>query len=233
VKVTFESAEAAEAAIYASPQSILGHLVYAEPYHGIPPTRDEAVVDTSNAVAGFEEQIRSPTRSMRRHGRGGSISSLPRGFFNQVPNGGLDSSPPQSLTSSRTADTTTVASTTDTATISTGTVTGAAAVASGSSVSPEAKPESDFCRAIPTARKVRLLPAEQALLPQQSYTQRMLNHVPFLKWFSGSMIGNEVPRTDTGDFDWDKASLYWKLICWLDYAFGLFGGEILNADKDD
>jgi hypothetical protein len=47
------------------------------------------------------------------------------------------------------------------------------------------------------------------------------------------MIGSEVPRTDMGEFDWAKASLYWKLMWWLDFLLGLFGGEIRDADKDD
>ena len=91
----------------------------------------------------------------------------------------------------------------------------------------------DFCRRIPTARKVKILPAEQALLPQQTATQRLMNKIPFLKWFSGSMIGNEVPRNDIGEFDYSKASLYWKMIWVLDYYLGLFGGDIVGSDKDD
>ena len=63
--------------------------------------------------------------------------------------------------------------------------------------------------------------------------QRFANAIPFLKWFGGSMIGNEVPRSQSGDFDWDRASLYWKFIWWLDATFGFFGGEILNVDKED
>jgi hypothetical protein len=93
--------------------------------------------------------------------------------------------------------------------------------------------DSVFCRRIPTARRARLLPADQALLPQPTWTQRNLNRVPFLKWFSGSMIGNEVPRTDAGEFDWNRASLYWKIIWVLDAYCRLFGGEIVSADKDD
>jgi hypothetical protein len=93
--------------------------------------------------------------------------------------------------------------------------------------------DSAFCRRIPTARRATLLPAEQALLPQQTVMQRLVNAIPFVKWFGGSMIGNEVPRTETGEFDWTRASLYWKLIWWLDATFGLFSGDVLNADKDD
>ncbi|KAF3352933.1 Ribosomal RNA-processing protein 14 [Verticillium dahliae VDG1] len=94
-----------------------------------------------------------------------------------------------------------------------------------------------FCTHIPTARKVTLKPVEQAILPSQSFTAKLLAAVPFLMWFIGgfgAMIGNEVPRRDDGDFDYDRASLYWKFIWWLDATFGLFGGEIVSAvDKDD
>jgi hypothetical protein len=236
VKVTFESAEAAELAISASPLSIVGHLVYAEPYHGIPPARDEAVVDASIGGDMLDDRLRSPSRTGTRrqsHAKNSSFSGR-RG----LPVAGHDASPSHSQISSRTADSATVTSASETATLTSGTSSatarGVAVKATGTeALEKQNQNQSEFCRAIPTARKVRLLPAEQALLPQQSYTQRVLNRVPMLKWFSGSMIGNEVPRTETGEFDWDKASLYWKMICWLDSAFGLFGGEILNADKDD
>jgi hypothetical protein len=223
VKVTFESAEAADTAMSVSPQSILGHVVYCEPYHGIPPNRDEAVVDTSVNGNG-SEYLRSPSK--RRHDRTAS--------YNNRQSQRLDidaGASQQSQASSRTADTTTMTSDGSTRTVSSGTITGNddAPLAAP----PAANPDNEFCTAIPTARKMRLLPAEQALLPQSTYTQRLMSQIPFLKWFNGTMIGNEVPRTETGEFDWDKASLYWKFIYWLDSSFGLFGGEIVNADKED
>ena len=230
VKVTFESADAADAAVFASPQNILGHVVFAEPYHGAPPSRDEAV----------------PAEPIAR-------SSSQRARYNQTPFGSFgrgrqpadnnpDLSPPHSYTSSRTADTGTIASTVDSGTLSSETIRGGLdtqttddvfANATGVQRPREQQQNNEFCRAIPTVRKAKLLPVEDALLPAPSYTQRVLNHVPFLKWFSGAMIGSEIPRTEAGEFDWEKASLYWKMICWLDFYFRLFGGEILNADKDD
>ncbi|KAK3383590.1 hypothetical protein B0T24DRAFT_662072 [Lasiosphaeria ovina] len=258
VKVTFESAEAAEAAMFSSPQSILGHLVYAEPYHGIPPSRDEAVPDVPvmTEIHDDRSRLRTPTGPRRRAaastsqagGPSVSVDAFTRAMMNPDS---FDFSPPHSYSSSRTADTTTVTSASGgtTNTVSSGTVTNGRGSSTGLDTDldtdlnqheqqrqqeqEQRNPENEFCRAIPTVRKVKLLPVEQALLPAPTYTQRALNHVPFFRYFSGSMIGNEVPRTDTGEFDWDKASLYWKLIWWLDSAFGLFGGEILNADKDD
>ncbi|KAK1701162.1 hypothetical protein BDP55DRAFT_722404 [Colletotrichum godetiae] len=243
IKVTFESADAADAAVYASPQRVQGYLVYAEPYHGHPPARDEPIPDVDSLVPSHDDLGRSQSVPGGSFGTHRTPRSKHRTASSNKPSGGnpfalpnahstSDLSPPTSLTSSNTIETATISN----ATNSSATVTADPFSQQGFSSALTTAPTTEdslFCRRIPTARKARLLPAEQALLPQQSYTQRLVNMVPFLKWFSGSMIGNEVPRTDNGDFDWNRASLYWKVICWLDATFGLFGGEIMSADKDD
>ena len=98
VKVTFESAEAADAAVYASPQLIQGYLVFADPYHGVPPTRDEAIPDPN--IEPLDERTRSPTR--RRHGKQQSTSRNSRNnshpFGNHNSNN-IELSPSQSQTS--------------------------------------------------------------------------------------------------------------------------------------
>jgi hypothetical protein len=230
VKVTFEAADAAELAVSASPLSILGHLVYAEPYHGIPPARDEPVPDASISSL-MDDRLGSPSLNHpRRQSHATNSSFSGRRGLRALEH---DTSP----VSSRTADSATITSASESATLSSATssatITGNGATTGRDALQQQQQAQSEFCRTIPTARKVRLLPAEQALLPQQSMAQRVLSMIPFLSWFSGSMIGNEVPRTETGEFDWDKASLYWKLICWLDLYFSLFGGEVVNADKED
>jgi len=356
VKVTFESAAAADNAIYSSPQSILGHLVFAEPYRGIPPSRDEPIVDTSpldadeagfsrrrsvrsanaagfarnmmnpdtydlqaetapgrnrrardfgvdevdaagfhrgmlnpdetdfdrprrrvvsgadassfsrtmlnpdefesdpyrqqaqaqdtSAVAGFargmmnpDEQEFNPRRRQEQSARARTSGADATGFARYMMNpDGFGDSPPQSRASSRTVDTGTISSGTAMGTAAAREATPAAGTPIGAFVGdsrPEPEPQDEYCRAIPTARKARLLPPEQALLPAPSLTQRLSASMPWIKWFSGSMIGNEVPRTDTGEFDWDRASLYWKVVYWLDLHFGLFGKEVISADKDE
>ncbi|KAI8251318.1 Nucleoporin NUP53 [Colletotrichum sp. SAR11_239] len=238
VKVTFESADAADAACYASPQRVNGYLVYAEPYSGFPPVRDEPIPDVDSLVPAHDDLHRSqsvPAGAFGSHATPRKRLQKPTNPFAANARTMSDLSPPTSLTSSNTMDTATM-SNMSSATV---TMTDAPPLEPSSSTSQSTAvlqmttEDSLYCRRIPTARRARLLPAEQALLPQQSYAQRLVNAVPFLKWFSGSMIGNEVPRTDTGEFDWNRASLYWKVICWLDATFGLFGGEILTADKDD
>ncbi|KOS20788.1 hypothetical protein ESCO_004128 [Escovopsis weberi] len=246
VKVTFESAEAGHAAVFASPQRILGHLVHAEHYRGLAP-KDEACIDAEPMDVEMEDQLRprsTPADARRRPGHAAAvaISGLPTSFSSRL----LELSPGgDSRATSQTLDTSTLSGrSSDTMMLDTTPLAAPAfplrklpparelqlQPASADVIDPA---DSLFCRRIPTARKARLLPAEQALLPQQSVVQRVFNAVPIVKWFSGSMIGNEVPRTETGDFDWGRASLYWKIIWWFDATFGLFRGDVYSADKDD
>lgn len=226
VKVTFESAEAANAAVYASPQRILGYLVFAEPYRGIPPAKDEACPDVDSIMDSEFERAQSMPAAVGTPRRKSTNSNMPPMLHSRL----MDLSPSESKTSSQTLDTATLTpSHASSATMQ------EATRGTSSGLEPLEMQEEDsiFCRRIPTARRARLLPAEQALLPQQSVMQRFVNAVPFIKWFSGSMIGNEVPRTETGEFDWGRASLYWKIIWWLDATFGLFKGDVYSIDKDD
>jgi hypothetical protein len=80
---------------------------------------------------------------------------------------------------------------------------------------------------------MQLLPASDALLPQQSYSQKLLASIPVISWVTGDIIGSEVPRKDDGEFDWALASFYWRLMWWLDFWLGFFGGDIAGSNKDD
>lgn len=235
--MTFESQQAADAALFSSPQAILGHLVYAELYRGTAPARDEPVPDATTLAQGDEIPA-----AWRRTGFGGnrSAAELRQPFGDgRLPDAviagdddAMDMSPPHSHVSSRTAESGTVGASSSSTTLTGGpTATSSALITAAAATATHADPA--YCRLIPTAKKAVLLPAEQALLPQQSFTSRVLSQIPFLKWFSGSMIGSQVPRTPEGEFDWVNASLYWKLICWLDLWFRLFSGEIVTPDKED
>ncbi|KAI3321553.1 hypothetical protein HD806DRAFT_156084 [Xylariaceae sp. AK1471] len=230
IKVTFESQEAASAALFASPQKILGHLVYAEPYRGMPPMENAAVLDVVGDVGMFEDIRQSNTlrdRSRRpSQSRNGTSRILSRTFQNTGTQNGA--SPPESQASTQTMDSATVS--VSSATISTATVTGMEA--QPSEPEPEAN-SGNVSKKIPGARKITLLPAEAALKKQPTWAERLLAIIPLLGWFSGAMIGNEVPRTEVGEFDMNKASLYWKIMYWLDYWFRLFGHELVSGDKED
>ncbi|KAI0120677.1 hypothetical protein BJ170DRAFT_588874 [Xylariales sp. AK1849] len=249
VKVTFESADAAGAAIYASPQKIQGYCVYAEPYLNLPPLEDAAVIDMMGDIGMLQDEQPMPTRSQSLRGQRltrlqkGKQSTLPKNWASTPVAGrttstDIHNSPPESQTSTQTIDTATMSSSTGTA--STETVTGMhfrSSSAHDLQQLPEAADQQgrngDYCRIIPTAKRAKLLTAEQALLPQQGLVQRISSRIPLIKWFSGSMIGDEVPRTEGGEFDFHRASLYWQLMYYLDYWFGLFGQEIVSADKED
>ncbi|KAA8569398.1 hypothetical protein EYC84_001043 [Monilinia fructicola] len=235
IKITFESAEAADAAIEASPQAVLGHLVHAELYRGAPPAKDELGISTipsdlSRSNANKHRFDPSPLlpdvdRPRQQPGLQGSwtapeMSQIGRSVHFED----RSQSPEGSLATSHTIDTTT---------LTTSTVTGGNLVLQQrpSSGSATSETPSLFCRKIPTAHRLQLLPADQALLPQKSYTQQILSEIPLLNWFSADIIGDTVPRTDTGEFDWAKASLYWRMIYWVDTYLGIFG--LVGGEKDD
>jgi hypothetical protein len=216
IKITFQSAEAAELAVDSSPQIVMGHLVYAELYRGVPPTNDEAMSATGNGTG----EPRTPGRKQS--------STIPRSFtpsMTQIGRGEHSFSPEGSNISSQTLDTGTLSTTTAT----TGTITGHPSSSFSGGQSTE--PESTFCQRIPTAKRIQLLPAEQALLPQQSYSQRILSKIPLLSWFSSDIIGSQVPKTENGEFDWAKASLYWRIVWWLDGVTGWF--DVVGGEKEE
>ncbi|KAI0147424.1 hypothetical protein GGR57DRAFT_493805 [Xylariaceae sp. FL1272] len=230
IKITFESQEAAGAALFASPQKIMGHLVYAEPYRGLPPMDDASVLDVVGDIGMFDDVVRSsslrrrPSQRRPRNGKGFGTAG------DELPNGAS----PESHTSTQTLDSATVSATSTT--ISSGTVIGEAPL-STPNANPDAEPEADtnntLSRRIPGARRVKLLPADAALKKQPTWTDRLIVLIPLLSWFSGAMIGNEVPRTEVGDFDFARASLYWKILYYIDKWIKLFGGDLVNNDKDD
>ncbi|KAI0393055.1 hypothetical protein F5Y17DRAFT_433956 [Xylariaceae sp. FL0594] len=240
IKVTFESQEAADAALYASPQEIMGHLVYAEPYHSRPPVENAAVLNVVGDV-GMLADIRRSSSFRERPGRTSqsrnSISqTLPRSLQPAQPDGPVRrraGSPFGSQSASQTMDTAT-------ATIPAATVTGLETEAKDKQQQQQQKEEEETQQEaerpsgrIRGARRITLLPADAALKRQPSFAERMLALIPLLGWFSGAVIGDEVPRTELGEFDLNRASLYWKFLYWLDYWFRLFGNELVGGDKED
>jgi hypothetical protein len=233
IKVTFESAEAAEVAVEASPQTILGHIVSAELYRGVPPTADEANPANGKQRTPRGDRLTSQslgvTSGLDAQSARRASSTLPRSFttpsMREIGRGTSSLSPPDSNSSSHTLDTATLSYAS--ATASSATLTGFPS----SQTSVPSQGELLFCRKIPTAKRMKLLPAEQALLPQQSFSKRVMSKIPLISWLSADIIGSAVPRTEQGEFDWDKASLYWKLVWWVDSVTGWF--DVCGNDKED
>jgi hypothetical protein len=168
-----------------------------------------------------EQPRRRGTNTLPRSFTTPSLGGVDRGDFASL-------SPPDSHTSSRTLDTNTLSQTTS-ATASSATVTGFSSHPTSSQ--QNSQPEQVYCARIPTAKRMTLLPAEQALLPQKSWGQRFVSNIPIIGWFTGDIIGDTVPRTETGEFDWARASFYWRVMWWIDSWTGLM--DIASVEKDD
>lgn len=194
IKVTFDSPEGADLACSRSPHLVRGHLVYAEPYRGTGPSKDDPIFASSGGA-----QITS--------------DSLPKTFATKP----ADASPTTSETiSSATVDGAPKPTQPPPRMGSFGgqeareaTSTGLAHQQSESNMELQQRPSR-----IQGATRAILLPAEQALLPKQ----------PTQSWMAtvgGSEIfGSTLPRREDGTFDYERANVYWRLIYLLDCIFG-------------
>ncbi|SZF00772.1 unnamed protein product [Blumeria hordei] len=217
IKVTFECAEFAETAIECSPQKILGHWVFAEIYRGVPPNLDEMYpVDNSKATDPnkYEMSLRlgaAPGLDVLSNNLHKSLIEPSKNYTAiELEDEDISSPPvPQMLN------------------LSAGSSTAKEGYPTVKKVSP---PAGEFCQRIPSARRMTLLPAEEALLPQSSPFQRFLSNLPFIGWISKDIIGGSLPRTEQGDFDYKNASIYWRLMWLIERCTGIV---LLGDSKED
>lgn len=223
IKVTFESAETAEAAIECSPQKIFGHSVIAEYYHGIAPIDEEilAICHQEDSKGHKRDISQNPlidldSQSQQLGRQSNMFNTNYSTFFHEIDHDLDFYSKSDSIHTSTTLDSGTIAST--------------KTEVSASGSTPSLQSTREFCQRIPTARRLQLLPAEQALLPQESPIQKFLCSLPFIGWVSRDIIGGSIPRTDQGEFDFKNASLYWKLIWLIEKITGII---LLGDSKDE
>ncbi|CBX93024.1 hypothetical protein LEMA_P039250.1 [Plenodomus lingam JN3] len=257
IKVTFDSAEAAEMACHYSPKSIQGWLVYAEMYRGTPPTIGDVAL---RAEAGGASQTASP---------------------NTVSSGTLMSgttSTSQSSTTASSATATAAAPASHAAGLSRSITEPAFMRRSGafpindydtpldqahipSSQSqlfnnnnsntttnqiPTPQPPSITTATNPRPNRATLrlrnakpapfLPPEKAFLPAKPRWQQTFGSWPVLGWIIGSghgLIGDQVPRKEDGSFDLAGASLYWRLWYMVDGCLGSDFCGVRDAEYDD
>ncbi|KAK5735957.1 hypothetical protein LTR17_007792 [Elasticomyces elasticus] len=205
IKVTFPTREAAELACARSPHIVKGHLVYAEPWQGRGPARDEPVYASQAGVQVVSDK-------------------LPSTFSTNTLN--VDGSPDASQTaSSRTA-----AGDEDVTMVERppmfgqrgsqfGGAGGSFPTSSGfdagrGSQQPQQRSTTGTLTRLPGAQRAKLLPAEMALMPKPPKAS-------WTAWFGGGeLIGSTVPRREDGNFDYAKASLYWRVWWWVDGVLG-------------
>ena len=226
IKVTFDSAQSAERVVAASPQSVNGFWVYAELYRGVPPRQDvpipvRAEHGDTNKIAGSISRNGSlrgsrslaPPPSLPPSGTDGmrETATLSRSFGSSPSLFGVEGSssissstassatvtgdaPPNTLDSVNTQANTTATSTTD-----------------GNDV--------EVYQKIPGVRKIKLRPADEAVLPTRTTAEWLASYIPFTSLLQGPIFDDQIPRLSDGRFDYREASLYWRLWFWIDHIF--------------
>ncbi|KAF2135681.1 uncharacterized protein K452DRAFT_330094 [Aplosporella prunicola CBS 121167] len=225
IKVTFDSAEAADRACHYTPHTIHGHSVYAELYRGTGPQHGDIAIPPTHAA--FNSIASSPTMSSATI-RGSNASPNTSETASSATATGPSAPPtirnrsaPSSFRSALTND----AAATTSSDASTGAFIqrppGAPQAQPGTE--PPAPPAPLAPLRVRGAKRAVLLPAEQALLPVGSFWSQMFGSWPILGLLFGGgtdVIGSEVPRTEDGSFDWATASFYWKVWAWIDAWLG-------------
>lgn len=202
IKITFDSAEAADLACTSSPHKINGYVVHAEPYRGEGPAGGDVAIPATRQT--WDDSTASPTQSATI--RGGSSETATSATMTTIL--------PDPFTSPNAIFTT------------------------GSQPRPQHPdplpinntnvPSSMAIQERPLrirgAKRAVLLPADKALVPAQSASQRFIAAVPLVGWFvsgSSDIIGEGVPRKEIdGSFDVASAGLYWRFWYWVDWWCG-------------
>ncbi|KAI9708408.1 MAG: hypothetical protein M1828_002997 [Chrysothrix sp. TS-e1954] len=248
IKVTFDSPQAAELACHISPHVINGFSVFAERWRDAGPSADVAIsaIGPGGKSAG----------TVGRMGTGAQTAELSRREFSSLPArrhappGGSGSLQRQN-SGNGLGDST---SSTETADGSSATATGSDVTMNGAATAPAAHRLSQVRNSsqpntqaqqqvnqrkplkIPTATRLVLQPASAALLPLPPWTQRTFGHLPIIGPMVGgssttkNVIGAEIPRNEKGEFDWDRASLWWRVCWWLD---GVLGTDLCGVKGED
>ena len=212
IKVTFDSRGTAELACARSPHIIKGHLVYAEPYLGRGPGKDEAI-PASQAGAQITDPMLPPSFSTTHTMIDGS------------PNGSSTTATSATATARHEA-TPRLNGQARTSTSTTLTDPFAPRASHPNTLQNQTQTSSSLTPSTPSAQltlrrlhiegatPATVLPASAAILPK----------APKQSWSAwlgtGELIGSTVPKTDDGSFDYERASWYWRVMYLLDSWLG-------------
>lgn len=243
IRVTFNSAEAAERACESGPHIINGHWVFAEVYaDGIVPNNDEPIPcrpeDREPGLTTPSRPSHIPShRTTQSLGPGFARNTqtlqpqttltLPRSFTSH-------STPDPDCSQRREADSESPSTT------SSATATAPATTANAGNTTlrqrgfnaqsrsdlttttslPPSQRNTQYMTHFPDVPRTVMRPASEAFLPQPTLTQKALRYLENLGLVPGDVIGHLVPRTESGEFDWANANFYWKFFYWMDATFG-------------
>jgi hypothetical protein len=237
IKVTFDSADAAERACHYSPHSIQGYTVFAEPYRGTGPTGGDRAIRAN--VGGALSQTASPN-TLSSGTLGGRDSSTTASSATAT----ASAAPSHSLTRSTTEP-----------------LFFRATGAFPQDLEPHAEPLAPTPQAQPVAqtsstttalhprsqratlrlkganvKPVVFQPPEKAFLPARPRWQQTVGSFPIIGWVIGSghgIIGEQIPRKEDGSFDANAASLYWRAWYAVDACFGTDFCGVREVEYDE
>ena len=232
IKVTFDSAEAANRAIEHSPYPIYGKWVYAELYH------DEAPADVEIPILEGEQVYARPARrpaqtlsaafAQQASHQQRATATLPRSFNptamsqadDQRPNDTSSSSP--STASSATAtgpEYPNLRNRHPSQTQEHGSSTITQTIAPVSNVAPgEYNPA--MMRHFQHIPRTVIRPASEAFLPVPNYWERWVQWLRANGLIPGDFVGDLLPRDANGNFDWNGATWYWRFWYTIDKYLG-------------
>ena len=224
IKVTFDSAEAAERAIYNSPHRIEGYWVYAQEFRGVGPDADEPISVRKDeaqqtAISSHRpSQTLGPSFGQNLNIQGRGFNTLPRSFTS--PENEQRPNEQESLSSS---------------TASSATATDIDYPNLRNRNQPQPNQSEDLSisqqngsitsgrqslRHFPDVPRTLIRPASEAFLPQPSWSEKAVTRLVNTGLIPGDFIGSGPPRLANGEFDYRVASYYWRFFYWIDNTFG-------------
>lgn len=225
VRLTCDSAEAADRAVEMSPQQIIGHWVYAELYNGTRPESDKPVpVREEDLQRGSFESLKPPRRpsqtpsaafSQHTSNQQRPTSTLPRSFGMPAATQAKNQRPYDAASISSSTASSATATGPDHPNLRNRHLSQAEETESSSGTDAFVS-DPAMMRHFTDQRRTVLRPATEAFLPQPTWTDRQLQWLRSWGVIPGDFIGNGPPLTENGDFDWSRASWYWCVWNWVD-----------------
>jgi hypothetical protein len=240
IKVTFDSAEAAERACHYSPKNIQGYTVFAESYRGTGPTGGDralraqvggpaSLIPSPNTVSSSTIGASGASQSSTTVSSATATASIPAStsLFSRTPAVPSSGAFPSDIDD---------------------TVHRAPVLAPATLAPIPSSVQTTSSHLQPTSRRATLrlkganvkpavfLPQEKAFLPAKPRWQQTFGSLPVIGWVIGSgqgIIGNQVPRKEDGTFDNESASLYWRAWYAVDSCFGTDFCGVRDMEYDD
>ena len=225
VKVTFDSSEAADRAVDSSPAQIYGHWVYAQPYHGKGPERDESI-----PVQDEERERQEPFQ--KSHTMGPTLTQ--RGQILSQTGTTIPSFAPSAETNANQEHESSPSSSTATSATATGVEYPNLQQRRPAQDQERLSTEQDsqnrqMMQFFPSVPRTVLKPPTEAFLPQKTWWETQIQWLSELGLMPGEIIGSGVPLREDGKPDLIHASFYWRFFYWID---SLLGTDICGL-KDD